>query len=165
LRRASEKSASEDMEIDRKDVVPGDILAFTSTQYSYQFAFHAIFHMCLGGDVFPGDCVIIAAEGVTVTQASLTGELMPVEKSARLDLPPGQFDFDILDNLNVCLAGTSVATGSGRALVVTTNVNTYLASIAKDLAKMRPLNSSQVGIRNVSYLLLAFMAVSRYPLL
>jgi P-type Mg2+ transporter len=121
--------------------------------------------MRLGGDVFPGDCVVIAAEGVTVTQASLTGEIMPVEKSARLDLPPGQFDFEILDNLNVCLAGTSVATGSGRALVVTTNVNTYLASIAKDLAKMRPLNSSQVGIRNVSYLLLAFMAVSRYPLL
>jgi Mg2+-importing ATPase len=85
---------------------------------------------------------------------------MPVEKSPRTELPPPEYNFEILDNLNVCLAGTSVATGSGRALVVSTGGETYLASIAKDLTKMRPLNSMQIGIRNVSYLLLAFMAVS-----
>jgi Mg2+-importing ATPase len=102
------------------------------------------------------------AEALTVTQASLTGEIMPVEKMPRLDLAPAKFDFDILDNLNVCLAGTSVATGSGRALVISTGSETYIASIAKDLAKKRPLNSFQRGIRNVSYILLAFMSVSRF---
>jgi Mg2+-importing ATPase len=85
---------------------------------------------------------------------------MPVDKGVRLDLPPPQYTFDLLDNLNVCLAGTSVATGSGRALIVATGGDTYLASIAKDLVKLRPLNAMQIGIRNVSYLLLAFMAVS-----
>jgi magnesium-transporting ATPase (P-type) len=115
-----------------------------------------------GGDVFPGDCVVFLAEALTVTQASLTGELMPVEKMPRLDLPPAQFDFEILDNPNVCLAGTSVATGSGQALIISTGSETYIASIAKDLAKKRPLNSFQIGIRNVSYILMAFMAASRF---
>ena len=118
-----------------------------------------------GGDVFPGDCVVFLAEALTVTQASLTGELMPVEKMPRLDLPQGHFDFNILDNPNVCLAGTSVATGNGYALIISTGGETYMASIAKDLAKKRPLNSFQVGIRNVSYILLAFMAVSHFSTL
>jgi hypothetical protein len=116
--------------------------------------------MKIGGDVFPGDCVIFQAEAVTVSQASLTGELMPVEKSPRSELPSPLYRFDLLDNVNVCLAGTSVATGSGRALVISTGGETYLASIAKDLTKMRPLNSMQIGIRKVSYLLMAFMVVS-----
>ena len=117
--------------------------------------------MVLGGDVFPGDCVLFASEALTVAQASLTGELMPVEKNPRLNLPPPGFNFDILDNDNICLAGTSVATGSGRAIVVATGSETYMALIAKDLAKKRPLNAMQLGVRRVSYILLAFMGVSR----
>jgi Mg2+-importing ATPase len=113
-----------------------------------------------GGDVFPGDCVLFSAEGLTVAQASLTGELMPVDKTVRLGLPPPEYEFDIIDNENICLASTSVATGSGRAMVISTGDETYMASIAKDLAKKRPPNIMQVGVRRVSYLLLGFMAVS-----
>ena len=114
----------------------------------------------LGGDVFPGDCVIFSAEGLTVAQASLTGELMPVEKTVRLDLPPPEYEFNIIDNENICLAGTSVATGSGHCIIISTGDETYIASIAKDLAKKRPQNIMQVGVKRVSYLLLAFMSVS-----
>jgi P-type Mg2+ transporter len=113
-----------------------------------------------GGDVFPGDCVLLSSEALTVTQASLTGELMPVEKNPRLILPPPEFNFDIVDNENICLAGTSVATGSGYAMVISTGGETYMASIAKDLAKKRPPNAMQVGVSRVSYILLAFMMVS-----
>lgn len=116
--------------------------------------------MNAGGDVFPGDCVLFSSEALSVAQASLTGELMPVDKTIRLALPLSEHNFDILDNENICLAGTSVATGSGRAMVISTGDETYMASIAKDLAKKRPLNAMQIGIRNVSYLLLAFMVVS-----
>jgi P-type Mg2+ transporter len=119
--------------------------------------------MVSGGDVFPGDCVILSAEALTVAQASLTGELMPVDKSPRVDLPLAQFDFDILDNPNACLTGTSVVTGNGRALVILTGNDTYMASIAKGLAKKKPLNSMQLGIRHVSYLLMVFMALSKSP--
>lgn len=85
---------------------------------------------------------------------------MPVEKNPRLGLAPPEFTFDILDNENICLAGTSVATGSGRAMVISTGNETYMASIAKDLAKKRPPNAVQIGIRKVSYILMGVMAVS-----
>jgi magnesium-transporting ATPase (P-type) len=55
-----------------------------------------------------------------------------------------------------------VVTGNGHALVVLTGKDTYMASIAKDLAKKRPLNPMQIGIRNISYVLMAFMSLSRY---
>lgn len=84
---------------------------------------------------------------------------MPVDKTPRAELPSAQSAFELLDNENVCLAGTSVATGNGRAMVISTGGNTYMASIAKDLARKRPLTAVQIGIRNVSYLLMAFMAV------
>jgi P-type Mg2+ transporter len=119
----------------------------------------------IGGDVFPGDCVLFSAEALTVTQASLTGELMPVTKTPRYTLPPPEYVFDIVDNENICLAGTSVATGSGRAMVISTGDQTYIASIAKDLSRKIPLNAMQKGVRRVSYLLIAFMMVSLLSLL
>jgi P-type Mg2+ transporter len=111
--------------------------------------------------VFPGDCVLLSSEALSVTQALLTGESIPVEKNVRFTVPGSDYRFDLLDNENICLDGTSVVTGSGRALVISTGDKTYMASIAKDLAKKRPLNVMQVGVRKVSYLLLLFMAVSR----
>ena len=112
-----------------------------------------------GGDVFPGDSVLFMSEGLTVAQASLTGEMIPVDKTTRLGPPPANYNFDIIHNDNICLAGTSVATGSGHAMIISTGDKTYVASIAKDLAKKRPLNAMQIGVRKVSYLLLTFMAV------
>ncbi|KAG2340873.1 Mg-transporting ATPase [Suillus weaverae] len=134
-------SGSEELEIDQRNVVPGDIIAVTS------------------GDVFPGDCVLITAEAITITQASLTGEMMPIEKTVRLVAPrPGE-TLDLLNNDNVCLAGTSVVTGNGRALVVSTGKDTYMASIASELSKRRPDNATQIGIKKVSYVLIGFMSV------
>ncbi|KAG1790502.1 Mg-transporting ATPase [Suillus plorans] len=134
-------SGPEEVEIDQRSVVPGDIIAVTS------------------GDVFPGDCVLITAEAITITQASLTGEVMPIEKTVRLAAPrPGQ-TLNLLHNDNVCLAGTSVVTGNGHALVVSTGKDTYMASIASELSKRRPENATQIGIRKVSYVLMAFMGV------
>lgn len=134
-------SGSEELEIDQRNVVPGDIIAVTS------------------GDVFPGDCVLITAEAITITQASLTGEMMPIEKTVRLAAPrPGE-TLDLLHNDNVCLAGTSVVTGNGYALVVSTGKDTYMASIASELSKRRPENATQIGIKKVSYVLMGFMGV------
>jgi P-type Mg2+ transporter len=86
-----------DIEIDRKDVVSGDIL-FTSTLIIIPSSLitPSKFALVLGGNIFLGDCVILSAEAVTVFQASLTGELMPVDKGVRLDLPPPQYTFDLL---------------------------------------------------------------------
>jgi Mg2+-importing ATPase len=112
--------------------------------------------------VFPGDSVVLTSSSLTVSQASLTGELMPMDKSARLSPAPPDFPFDILDSENICLSGTSVTTGSGTALVLSTGDRTYMASVAKELARKRPVNAMQIGIRRVSLILLAFMLVSGF---
>jgi len=117
--------------------------------------------MFLGGDVFPGDSVLISSEALTVTQASLTGELMPIDKTVRLIAAPESEPFHLLNNDNVCLAGTSAAAGNGRAVVIFTGEHTYMAGIAEELNRKRPENAVQMGIRKVSYVLMGFMFVSR----
>ena len=149
-----------EVELERKEVVPGDVLVLTGILHSSFFILlYTNNGVSAGGDVFPGDCALFMSEGLTVAQASLTGEMIPVDKTTRLGPPPANYSFDIIHNDNICLAGTSVATGSGHAMVISTGDKTYMASIAKDLAKKRPLNAMQIGIRKVSYILLAFMAV------
>ena len=149
-----------EIELERKEVVPGDVLVLTGILHSSIYFFLILtMSVSAGGDVFPGDSVLFMSEGLTVAQASLTGEMIPVDKTTRLGPPPANYNFDIIHNDNICLAGTSVATGSGHAMVISTGDNTYMASIAEDLAKKRPLNAMQIGIRKVSYILLAFMAV------
>lgn len=110
--------------------------------------------------MFPGDCIVISAEALSVSQASLTGEILPIDKVVRVTAVDESEPFHLLDNHNVCLAGTSVATGNGRAVVVSTGKNTYMAAIAEELDKKRPENAIQKNIRKVSFVLLAFMAVS-----
>ncbi|KIK92577.1 hypothetical protein PAXRUDRAFT_147003 [Paxillus rubicundulus Ve08.2h10] len=134
-------SSSEEIEIDQRHVVRGDVITVAS------------------GDVFPGDCVLISSEALTVTQASLTGELVPVDKNIRLSAAADSETFHLLNNENICLAGTSVSAGNGRAVVVSTGKDTYIATIAQELNKRRPENAIQMGIRKVSYVLMGFMLV------
>ena len=74
---------------------------------------------------------------------------------------------------NILFMGTSVISGSGVALVLRTGdgkstleigsismaneIDAFIATIMKQLNKKRPLNSFQRGIRNVSYMMIAFM--------
>lgn len=85
---------------------------------------------------------------------------MPIDKVIRVTAVDESEPFHLLDNHNVCLAGTSVAAGNGRAVVVSTGKDTYMAAIAEELNRKRPENAIQMGIRKVSYVLLGFMAVS-----
>lgn len=151
-------SIPQEIEIDLRHVVPGDVVAVASTLF-LACAMFQLKHL-IGGDVFPGDCVVISAEALAVTQASLTGEILPIDKVVRVTAVDDSEPFHLLDNHNVCLAGTSVATGSGRALVVSAGKDTYMAAIAEELNRKRPENAIQMGIRKVSYVLLGFMAVS-----
>jgi len=88
-----------------KRVVPGDMLILTSSYYllRYFVLLHADNGVTLRRRRLPRDCVVFSSEALTVTQASLTGELIPVEKRPRLDLPSPEFKFDMLDNENICL--------------------------------------------------------------
>ena len=91
------------------DVVPGDILELDP------------------GDVVAADARLLNASSLTCVEAMLTGESEAIAKSAetldQLELPLG-------DRKNMIFMGTSMAAGSGLAVVVATGMQTEIGGIA-----------------------------------
>ncbi len=79
------------------------------------------------GDLVAADARLLDASELRVNEAPLTGESEPVEKRVEV-LPPGT---PLADRRNQVFLGTSVASGSGRALVVATGMRTEVGGIAR----------------------------------
>jgi sodium/potassium-transporting ATPase subunit alpha len=77
------------------------------------------------GDDVPADCRLIEAQGVRVSTATVTGESLPRVRTA----DPVVTD-DLLESRNVLLAGTSLVSGDGTALVFATGMRTEFGKIA-----------------------------------
>ena len=79
------------------------------------------------GDLVAADARLIEASSLRTNEAPLTGESEPVEKRTALlaETTP------IADRRNTVFLGTSVANGSGRALVIATGMGTEVGAIAK----------------------------------
>lgn len=95
-------------EISSEEVVPGDILFVEA------------------GDMITADARIINATQLSVNEASLTGEAMPVEKIAN-ELSE---DVPLADRTNMLHKGTFVTNGNATALVTATGMKTELGKIA-----------------------------------
>lgn len=91
-----------------EDVVPGDVVLLEQ------------------GDVVPADCRLVAGFSLRVNNATVTGESMPQGR----DVDPSQEE-DLLRSRNVLLAGTSVASGNGKAVVFATGLRTEFGKIAR----------------------------------
>jgi sodium/potassium-transporting ATPase subunit alpha len=77
------------------------------------------------GDNIPADCRLIEAFGARVNNAAVTGESLPKARSAG----PSEAD-DLIDSKNVLLAGTSMVSGQGKAVVFATGMHTEFGKIA-----------------------------------
>jgi Mg2+-importing ATPase len=114
------------------------------------------------GDLVPADVRLLATKDLFVSQAALTGESLPVEKS---DVPPAEIqrlldaDTSPLDMPNLCFMGTTVVSGTARAVVVATGDRTYLGSLARHLVGKRVQTAFDKGVAGVSWLLIRFMLV------
>lgn len=127
-------------EIALDQLVPGDVVRLTA------------------GDMIPADVRLLASKDLFISQAALTGESLPIEKSDRL--PDGAEDEnDPLHAQTLCFMGTNVASGTATALVVATGSRTYLGSLAKDLMGHRAVTSFDKGVSRISWLLIRFMGV------
>src|SRR5207302_4406776 len=136
--RGTENGNATESEIPIRELVPGDLVKLSA------------------GDMVPADVRLVSAKDLFVTQSTLTGESLPVEKTAAPVLGPS---LNPLELPNVAFLGTNVVSGTATALVINTGQATYLGSIAESLLKRRTLTSFEQGIRGVSLLLLRFMAV------
>jgi Mg2+-importing ATPase len=120
-----------------ESIVPGDIVVLRA------------------GSLIPADSMLIEARDLFVTQAALTGEPMPVEKR------PGTCaaDAGLAARTNTVFMGTSVRSGTGRAIVVRTGAATIFGDIATRLKLRPPETEFGRGIRQFGQLLTQFMAV------
>jgi Mg2+-importing ATPase len=124
--------------ISPRDLVPGDIVALAA------------------GSVIPADLRLISAKDFFVSQAALTGESLPVEKTA---LPCASDGKTSLEILNLCFQGSNVLSGTARGLVVVTGEKTYFGEIASKMGERRVLTSFDRGISDFTWLMIRFMVV------
>ena len=97
-------------EIDAREVVPGDIL------------------MLDAGQSVPADARVLSGTELRVIEATLTGESVPVSKRADVEI---DIDAPLSERRNTLYAGTTVASGAGRAVVVATGASTELGHIGR----------------------------------
>jgi sodium/potassium-transporting ATPase subunit alpha len=88
------------------------------------------------GDLVPADCRVIEAFGLRVNMATITGESLPMTRSAGA----GESDSP-LHARNILLAGTSVVSGEASAVVYATGMRTEFGRIAGLTQAARPTAS------------------------
>jgi Mg2+-importing ATPase len=138
--RRAEDGHSERIEVPVEELVVGDIVHLGA------------------GDMVPADLRLLTAKDLFISQAILTGESLPVEKTAVLAQARAEAG-NPLDLPSVCFMGTNVVSGTATAVVVATGERTYLGSLARTLSGQRVQTSFDRGISSVSWLLIRFMAV------
>jgi Mg2+-importing ATPase len=126
------------IEIPLRDLVPGDIIRLSA------------------GDMIPGDVRLLSSKDLFVSQGSLTGESLPVEKLCGIEAEGTSSPTDLK---NVCFMGTSVQSGTATAVVVTTGVQTYFGSMAKFITAERAQTSFDLGINRFTWLMIRIMTV------
>jgi Mg2+-importing ATPase len=118
-------------------VVPGDVIQLAA------------------GNLVPADGVVLDAKDFLVTEAALTGESFPVEKSRGV-LPA---ETPLAGRTNCVHLGTSVRSGTATVLVLKTGRNTAFGAIASSLQEQAPETEFARGVRQFGYLLLRVMIV------
>ncbi len=112
--------------------------------------------MLQAGALIPADLRLISAKDFFVSQSSLTGESMPVEKHAE---PADVTGRGVIELQNACFQGSNVVSGTARGLVVNTGSRTHFGSIAEKLSGQRAQTSFDKGIAGFTWLMIRFMVV------
>ncbi len=126
------------IEIPMSEIVPGDMVRLSA------------------GDMIPADIRFLTTKDAFVAQAALTGESNPVEKFSQIHNDPG----DALTDLeNIGFMGSNMVSGTATGIVLATNNDTYIGSMAKSLSGDRAMNSFERGVNSVSRLLINLMLI------
>jgi len=104
------------------------------------------------GDLVPADARLIEARDLYVDEALLTGEAFPAEKGA--PPPTAEAARETAFPPNLLFMGSSVVSGTAKALVLTTGQKTQLGSIAGALQKPPPPTAFAVGIQNFGMMII-----------
>src|SRR5438093_9875930 len=125
-------------EIPLQQLVPGDVVKLSA------------------GDMVPGDARLVSAKDLFISQATLTGESLPVEKT---DARDARENISPIERTNLCFLGTSVESGSATAVIVATGPQTYFGNVARSLAGQQPETAFDRGVKRFTWLMIRFMLV------
>ena len=78
------------------------------------------------GDTIPADARLVESTALQASEASLTGESLPVSKDVR----PIEAEVGLGDRSNMVFSGTTATYGRGRAVVTATGMRTELGKVA-----------------------------------
>ncbi len=107
----------ENLHIPASEIVPGDVLVLAE------------------GYNIPADARVVEEYGLRTNNATLTGESVPARKIADASLLTGISE---LERPNLIFAGTSVASGTGKAVVYATGMLTQFGRIANLTRSIEP---------------------------
>jgi Mg2+-importing ATPase len=108
------------------------------------------------GSIVPADGRVVEANHLYVDEASLTGESAPATKAPREGmLDPARDE----DRDGLLFFGTSVVSGTGRAVITATGKQTSYGAIAQRLAERAPENDFQRGVRAFGILIFRVTAI------
>lgn len=130
------------IEIDSKDLVPGDIVLLEA------------------GDVVPADMRLLEAASLKIEEAALTGESVPVDKDLTVEVAA---DAGIGDRLNMAYQNSNVTYGRGSGVITNTGMYTEVGKIADMLANadetQTPLKQSMEQLSKVLTYLVIVVAI------
>lgn len=109
--------------IDGEQLVPGDIVLLEA------------------GDKVPADLRLLSTHGVTIQEAILTGESVPVEK----DTQPVVEDTPLAERFSMAFSGTLVTSGQCKGVVIATGRQTEIGRISGLLSEVEPLTTPLVA--------------------
>ena len=112
--KAKVRRGDELLEVPAEQLVPGDIVAIEA------------------GDVVPADGRLLKAATLEVDESALTGESMPVAKSAETVT---QADAPLGDRTDMAYMNTNVTRGAGELIVTTTGMSTEVGHISNMLSQ------------------------------
>ena len=120
-----------------EQVVPGDIVVLSA------------------GSLIPADGIVLEANDFFINQAVLTGETFPVEKKPAT-VPANA---SLAERTNCVFMGTSVGSGTARALIAQTGKATVFGQVAEKLKLRPPETEFERGIRHFGNMLTQVMLV------
>ena len=104
----------ETMTIAKSEAVAGDILILST------------------GDKIPADARLLSSESMSVDESALTGESVPVEKSAEAEITDEKTP--LAERANMVYSGTYITSGYGTAVVTAVGDDTEFGKIAGELS-------------------------------
>jgi len=120
------------------ELVPGDIVHLSA------------------GDLVPADVRLLDAKDLHVSEATLTGEALPVEKFCAALAADANAAAPLT---NICFMGTSVVSGTATAVVALTGSRAYFGGLANLIAGARQMTDFDKGISRFAWLMIRFIVV------